>query len=108
MALALCSTFTAHTAHHPTRYSLIMSGLVHIKTPDSGLPPDQSEVWIQGGKYGWLIAADLKDEAAHGHVTEFPSAADTVIAQFPFVENKVPGHEVLYAGPCRMEEMIGL
>ena len=85
-----------------------MSGLVHIKTPHSGLPPHQSEIWIQGGKYGWLIAADLKDEAAFGHVTEFPSAADTVIAQFPFVENRAPAHEVLYAGPCRMEEMIGL
>ena len=85
-----------------------MYGLVHIRTPHSGLPPEESEAWIQGGKYGWLIAVDLKDEAAYGHVTEFPSPADTLIAQFPFSNNEVPKHRILYSGPCRMDEMIGL
>lgn len=85
-----------------------MSGLAHIRTPHSGLPKEQSEVWIQGGKYGVLIAADLKSEAKYGHVTEFPSAADTVIAESPFAGGKEPGHQVLYVGPCRMGEMVGL
>jgi hypothetical protein len=49
-----------------------MAGLAHITTPYSGLPSHLNEVWIQGGRHGWLIAVGLKEIAAQGHVTTFP------------------------------------
>lgn len=35
-----------------------MAGQVHITTPQCGLPNKYNEVCIEGGRYGWLIAAD--------------------------------------------------
>jgi len=77
-----------------------MAGLAHITTPHSGLPSYLNEVWIQGGRHGWLIAADMVEVAAQGHVTTFPSTERTVIAQFPVAGNKPPAHSVLHLGPC--------
>ena len=77
-------------------------------TPDSGLPEEESEVWIQGGRYGWLIAADTADIATKGHVTEFPSGERTVIAQFPVKGNKPPKHKILHNGPCLVEDFVEL
>jgi hypothetical protein len=77
-----------------------MAGLVHITTPYSGLPSYLNEVWIQGGRHGWLIAADLKEFAAQGHITTFPGTERTVIAQFPVAGNKPHAHSILHIGPC--------
>jgi hypothetical protein len=85
-----------------------MTGLVHINTPHSGLPSNMNEAWIQGGRHGWLIAADLKEIAAQGHVTTFPGTERTVIAQFPTVGNKPPAHSVLHVGPCTSAELAEL
>lgn len=90
------------------RYSLFLSGLAHIRTPDSGLPDHLNEVYITGGRYGMLIAADLKEVAARGHSTAFPGLDRTVIAEFPTVGNKVPEHSVLHVGPCILEDLAGL
>jgi hypothetical protein len=79
-----------------------MSGLVHITLPNS-----DHEAWIQGGKYGFLIAADTKNVSETGHITEFPGAADTVIAQFPFA-NGLPQHAFLYEGPCKLDELVNI
>jgi hypothetical protein len=80
-----------------------MSGLVHITLPDSDV-----EAWVQAGKYGILIAADLKNVSKTGHITEFPGGADTVIAQFGFTGGKIPEHVVLYDGPCSFEELVNM
>ncbi|OCL15472.1 hypothetical protein AOQ84DRAFT_278891 [Glonium stellatum] len=103
-------TYSSSTIRHApaVQYSLVLSGLVHIRIPNSTLSPEQSEAWIVGGKYGILIAADTVDVSKAGHVTEFPSSDDTVIAQFPIPGNKVPEHRLLYTGPCKMEELVGL
>jgi hypothetical protein len=85
------------------RYSLFLSGLAHIRLPNS-----KSEAWVQGGKYGILIAADTKAVSKDGHITDFPGGDDTVIAQFPFVDGKLPEHKLLYTGPCNFNEMIGM
>ncbi|KAF2423101.1 hypothetical protein EJ08DRAFT_567761, partial [Tothia fuscella] len=82
------------------QYSLFLSGLAHISIPNSTLPASQSEVWVQGGKYGTIIAVDTTAVSIGGHITEFPGGDDTVIAQFPFVDEKLPEHKVLYRGPC--------
>ena len=85
------------------RYSLVLSGLVHIRLPNS-----TSEAWVQGGKYGILIAADTKAVSKDGHITDFPGGDDTVIAQFAFADGKLPEHKPLYTGPCSFSEMIGM
>lgn len=85
-----------------------MSGLAYIRTPYSGLPSYLNEVYIQGGRYGWLIAADLKEVATQGHITTFPGTERTVIAQFPVAGNKPPAHRVLHVGPCTNEDLAGL
>ncbi|ORX94674.1 hypothetical protein BCR34DRAFT_579817 [Clohesyomyces aquaticus] len=90
------------------QYSLIMAGLAHISTPYSGLPAHLNDVWIKGGRYGMLIAADLKEVAAKGHITTFPGQERTIIAQFPYAGNKVPEHCVLHAGPCTDLDLLEL
>lgn len=85
-----------------------MSGLVYITTPNSGLPDWQNSAYFSPGKTGWLIAADLKEIAAKGHITSFPSADQTVIAQFPVANNQPPAHKVLHAGPCMSTDLQGL
>jgi len=87
---------------------LVMSGLVHIRIPNSTLPQAQSEAWVQGGKYGFIIAVDTLNVSKTGHVTDFPGADETVIAQFPMEGGIIPDHEVLYSGPCGLNEMIGI
>ncbi|KAK3709680.1 hypothetical protein LTR37_010707 [Vermiconidia calcicola] len=89
------------------QYSLVMAGQVHVTTPYSGLPDELNEVWVEGGRYGFLIAADTVDVASHGHITEFPSHERTVIAQFPVKGNKAPEHSVLHEGPCVMADFEG-
>lgn len=85
-----------------------MAGLVHISTPNSGLPAYLNDVWITGGRQGMLIAADLKEIAAQGHVTTFPGQERTIIAQFPVAGNKPPAHRVLHAGPCTWKDLAEL
>ncbi|KAH6616833.1 hypothetical protein C7974DRAFT_290972, partial [Boeremia exigua] len=90
------------------QFSLFLTGLAHISTPHSGLPAYLNEVFIAGGARGMLIAADLKEVAASGHVTVFPGLESTVIAQFPVKGGKVPEHEVLHVGPCTGGDLEGL
>lgn len=85
------------------RFSLVISGLVHIQLPNS-----TTEAWIQGGKYGFILAADTVEVSKLGHITEFPGGDDTVIAQFPVTGGQVPGHVVLYEGPCTAGSGIGV
>jgi hypothetical protein len=85
-----------------------MTGLAHITTPYSGLPSHLNEVWIQGGRHGWLIAVGLKEIAAQGRVTTFPGTERTVIAHFPVAGNKPPAHSVLHVGPCTYAELAEL
>lgn len=54
-----------------------------------------------------LLAADLKNESATGHITDFPGSVDTVIAQLPVLGNVVPGHVLLHGGRCGKGDMRG-
>lgn len=80
---------------------MFLSGMVHITLPDS-----EHEAWVQGGKYGILIAADLKHLSSSGHITDFPSTDETVILQLPIPGNAVPGHTVLHDGACGSQHLI--
>ena len=90
------------------RYSLFMAGLAHISVLNCSGLPSECETWVSGGKYGMIIANDLKSDSKDGHITEFPSSDTTVIAQFPCDGNVPPAHIVLHKGPCRPDEMLAL
>jgi hypothetical protein len=89
------------------RYVTFLSGLAHITLPNTTASPT-TEAWIQGGKYGMLIAVDTADVSKYGHITTYPSDADAVSLQIPFKSGSVPAHTVLYEGPCKWSEMVGL
>jgi hypothetical protein len=76
---------------------------VHISLPNS-----KHEAWVYGGKYGITFAADTKNFSKTGHITEFPGKDETVIAQFPVRGGVLPEHKVLYDGPCKLSELIGI
>jgi hypothetical protein len=84
-----------------------LSGLAHITLPNTTASPT-TEAWIQGGKYGFLLAVDTADVSRFGHITEYPSDSDTVSLQIPLKSGSVPEHTVLYDGPCGWNEMVGL
>ena len=65
-------------------------------------------MWVQGGKYGVLLAVDNAAVSRFGHVTTYPGDADTVALQVPFEAGTQPKHSVLYEGPCRWSEMVGI
>ncbi|KAF7510569.1 hypothetical protein GJ744_006415 [Endocarpon pusillum] len=89
-------------AAHP-QFSIFLSGLALITLPDSS-----HEAWVQGGKYGMIIAADTKSVSASGHITDFPGKDETVIAEWPCAGGIVPEHAVLHEGPCGLQELLGV
>jgi hypothetical protein len=89
------------------RFVAFLSGLVHVTLPNTTISPTTS-AWLQGGKYGLIIAADTAGVSKSGHVTDYPSDADTVSLQLPFKDGKIPVHTVLYDGPCLWSEMVGI
>ncbi|KHN95780.1 uncharacterized protein MAM_06392 [Metarhizium album ARSEF 1941] len=90
--------------HAPAfQYVLFISGLAHIS-----LYKGRDEAWIQGGKYGLLIAADTADLTEHGHLTRYPSAADTVSVTFQIKDRQSFKYSLLHQGPCTQDEMVGI
>ena len=79
------------------------SGLIHIT-----LPNGTDEAWLQGGKYGLIIAADTPDVSAHGHRTQYPSAATSIALQVPLCAGEDLDYVLLHNGPCTEDEMVGL
>ena len=72
------------------------------------LPNATGEAWVQGGKYGLIIAVDNAAVSIYGHITTYPSDSDTVTLQIIFSNGQIPAHTVLYQGPCLWEEMTGI
>jgi hypothetical protein len=91
-----------HNASAP-QFVVFLSGLAHITLPNS-----TAEAWVQGGQYGMIIAADSTEYSTYGHITTYPSRADTVALQIPFGGGYYPTHSLLYEGPCRWSEVIGI
>lgn len=89
------------------RFVYFTSGLAHVTLPNTTESPNTS-VWVQGGKYGLIIAADTANVSRYGHITTYPSDADTVAVQIPFADGAAPGHIALHDGPCVWEDLIGL
>jgi hypothetical protein len=55
-----------------------------------------------------LIAVDTANVSKYGHITKYPGDADAVSLQIPFKKGSIPNHTVLYEGPCKWSEMVGL
>jgi hypothetical protein len=89
------------------RYVAFLTGLAHLTLPNTTISPT-TEAWVQGGKYGLIIAVDTGDVSNLGHVTEYPSDANTVALQIPLKGGFIPKHAVLYDGPCQWNELTGL
>lgn len=99
------------------RLVAFLSGVAHITLTNS-----KDDVWITGGKFGVIVAADK--DASDGHISTYPSADDTVSLQvcshlegiailvthlqIPFKDGVVSHHEVVHDGPCGWEEMVGI
>lgn len=87
------------------QFVVFLSGLAHVTLPNTTAGP-LTEAWIQGGKYGTIFAADVKGQSTYGHITTYPSDADTILLQLPVAA--MPEYRVLYQGPCQYPEMVGL
>lgn len=59
-----------------------------------------------------LLAVDTADVSELGHITTYPSAADSVVLQVPLsgngVQRLLSTRKVLYEGGCRESELLGL
>jgi hypothetical protein len=47
-----------------------------------------------------IIAVDNAVVSEYGHITTYPSDADTAALQVPFSSGVIPNHTVLHQGPC--------
>lgn len=86
-----------------SRYVILLSGLAKIS-----LYEGDEEVWLHGGKYGLIIAADTADRTREGHRTEYPSAADSIAMEIPIRDREGFKYTVLHSGACRESDMTGL
>lgn len=82
------------------RYVAFTAGKAVISFPNSTVGAT-----IHGGRNGLILAADTKSVSTYGHITKYPSRDTTVVLQIPVADNKVPGHTVLYGGPCKRGEL---
>jgi hypothetical protein len=89
------------------RYVAFLTGLAHVTLPNTPIS-SKTEAWVQGGKYGLILAVDTFTVSTLGHATEYPGDADTVALQIPLKDGIVPTHTVLYEGPCQWNEMTGI
>jgi hypothetical protein len=96
-------SFTIHTGEVrltvAIRLVFFVSGLIHLSLPNS-----TDEAWVQGGKYGLIVAADTANVSTHGHRTRYPGNDATVALQVPFANTGLK-HGVLHPGACEYEEM---
>ena len=81
-------------------------------TSPQNLPGVENEAWVQGGKYGLILALDTSDVSGTGHITTYPSASDSVSLQVPLSQAGLQQLEseklVLYDGPCKPSEIVGI
>lgn len=55
-----------------------------------------------------VIAVDTAAVSDLGHITNYPSDADTVALEIPFEKGVFPNHTVLHRGPCTYPELTGI
>lgn len=92
----------ADVSHY--RWVIFLSGLAYITLPEG----NTTSVYVSGGQFGLIFAADTSDVSSSGHSTAYPGTTETVALQIPTLDGEVPAHSVLRAGPCTAEDAVGL
>ncbi|OTB18333.1 hypothetical protein K445DRAFT_315142 [Daldinia sp. EC12] len=72
------------------------------------LPNATDEVIVHGGRYGLIYIDDTADVSVWGHRTTYPGYDDTILLMMPVRDGINPPHTVLYDGPCKAEELVGI
>lgn len=85
------------------RWVAFTSGVAVISLPHS-----REKATVHGGKYGFIIAADVPGVSKEGHITRYPGDTSTVALQIRIKDGVPPEHKVLHRGACRREELSGL
>ncbi|CAN8101522.1 unnamed protein product [Discula destructiva] len=86
------------------QWVIFLSGLAYIT-----LPADKTtSVYVSGGQFGLIFAADTADVSGTGHSTAYPGMTETVALQIPTEDGEIPPHSVLHAGPCTAIEIMGV
>jgi len=87
------------------RIVVFLSGLAHISLPyPASRNVSLNEAWVAGGAEGLIVAVDT---VGTGHITTYPLDVRTVVLQFPFKDDIIPAHRVLYQGPCHYADSSG-
>lgn len=86
------------------RWAAFISGLAYITLPTN----DTSTVYVSGGEFGLIFAADTAGLSAQGHRTEYPGDTGTVVLIIPTKDGLIPAHSVLRYGPCTTDDVGGL
>lgn len=86
------------------RWVIFLSGLAYITLPAD----NTTSVYVSGGQFGLIFAADTADVSGTGHSTAYPGTTETVALQVPTLDNEIPDHTVLHTGPCAADDVAGL
>ncbi|KAI1295734.1 hypothetical protein F5Y03DRAFT_371717 [Xylaria venustula] len=86
------------------QWVVFLSGLAYVSLPGD----ETSGVYIAGGEFGLIFAADTEDVSATGHRTQYPGTTETTALQIPTVDGKLPAHSVLHPGPCGPSDISGI
>ncbi|KAI1481656.1 hypothetical protein F4774DRAFT_17580 [Daldinia eschscholtzii] len=85
------------------QYVWVISGILHLTLPNA-----TDEVIVYGGRYGLIYIDDTADISVWGHRTTYPGYDDTILLMMPVRDGINPPHTVLYDGPCKVEELVGI
>ncbi|KAI1748168.1 hypothetical protein F4782DRAFT_518425 [Xylaria castorea] len=86
------------------QWVVFLSGLAKITLPSD----DTSSVFVAGGQFGLIFAADTTDVSKEGHRTQYPGITETIALQIPTSNGQVPKHDLVHDGPCSISEIAGL
>ena len=92
---------------------MFLAGLAQVVTPNSTYGPAQQAFFIGGPNallVGLFVCSETlradsppqiaADTAGVGHITNYPSDAQTWRMEIPFNDGVLPEHTVLYDGAC--------
>ncbi|KAK7698061.1 hypothetical protein SLS64_012939 [Diaporthe eres] len=86
------------------QWVIFLSGLAYISLPED----ETTSVYVSGGQFGLIFAADTSDVSATGHATSYPGTTETIAIQIPTEDGEIPDHSILHPGPCTANDTLGL
>lgn len=86
------------------RWVVFLSGLAYITLPAD----NTTSVYVSGGQFGLIFAADTSAVSGTGHITSYPGNTETVTLEIPTEDGEIPAHSILHPGPCVADDIIGI